>query len=227
MMSSAIPARLQFQCGHAAIVTLPRIKGESTAQRNLRIAQEKSAALARQCDFCGPTVEVSVPMNGTHIAADMADILAAEAVAVVLPPEPTVVTADVAVEFEVEAFARADSSFQPEPLPADVLGEPAEMEALIEVDGLDLVEVLEVASELAAASEPVVSQPTHTNGNGVTHPKPTRRRQPAESAPVARARQFLVEYRVERVLQAADVRDALRQAVALGATEVRSITREH
>ncbi|HEX8969031.1 MAG TPA: hypothetical protein VF937_14190 [Chloroflexota bacterium] len=58
MMSSVIPARLQFQCGHSALVTLPRIKGETFTQRNERVAREKSAALSRRCDFCGPVLEV-------------------------------------------------------------------------------------------------------------------------------------------------------------------------
>src|ERR1051326_5466525 len=65
MMSSVIPARLQFQCGHAALVTLPRIKGETATQRNDRVAREKSAALARQCDFCAPAV-VEFAVNGNH-----------------------------------------------------------------------------------------------------------------------------------------------------------------
>src|ERR1700687_3656178 len=54
MMSTVIPARLEFQCGHAALVSLPRVKGESFAQRTDRIAREKSAAQARACDFCPP-----------------------------------------------------------------------------------------------------------------------------------------------------------------------------
>ena len=41
MMPSVIPARLQFQCGHAALVTLPRVKGETATQRNDRVAREK------------------------------------------------------------------------------------------------------------------------------------------------------------------------------------------
>src|SRR6266567_971107 len=76
MMSSVIPARLEYQCGHAALVSLPRIKGESSAQRNDRVAREKSAARTRACDFCGPNVEV---------------LVAALPVAVVEPPPPVVV----------------------------------------------------------------------------------------------------------------------------------------
>src|SRR5438105_5247505 len=60
MTSSVIPARLEFQCGHAALVSLPRIKGESSAQRNERITREKAAAQGRSCDFCGPDVAIVV-----------------------------------------------------------------------------------------------------------------------------------------------------------------------
>src|SRR3981081_4238643 len=60
MMSSVIPARLVFQCGHAALVSLPRIKGETNAQRAERVAREKSAAQTRACDFCAQRLEVVV-----------------------------------------------------------------------------------------------------------------------------------------------------------------------
>src|SRR5882762_6354086 len=60
MMSSVIPARLVFQCGHAALVSLPRIKGETNAQRADRVAREKSAAQTRACDFCAQRLEVVV-----------------------------------------------------------------------------------------------------------------------------------------------------------------------
>ena len=38
---------------------------------------------------------------------------------------------------------------------------------------------------------------------------------------------FLVEFEVQTVLRATDVRDALRRAQALGAVEVLAITQEH
>jgi hypothetical protein len=60
MMSSVIPARLVFQCGHAALVSLPRIKGETNAQRADRVTREKSAAQTRACDFCAQRLEVVV-----------------------------------------------------------------------------------------------------------------------------------------------------------------------
>ena len=60
MMSSVIPARLVFLCGHAALVSLPRIKGETSSQRADRVAREKSAAHTRACDFCAQRLEVVV-----------------------------------------------------------------------------------------------------------------------------------------------------------------------
>ena len=69
MMSSAIPARLEYQCGHAALVSLPRIKGETSAQRTRRVALEKSAALVRQCDFCAPVVEIAQTVVPQPVAA--------------------------------------------------------------------------------------------------------------------------------------------------------------
>ena len=92
MTSSVIPARLEFQCGHAALVSLPRIKGESSAQRNERITREKEAAQARSCDFCGPDVAIVVqapePERVVAVVESAAEVLAdleavAEAVAAV------------------------------------------------------------------------------------------------------------------------------------------------
>ena len=74
MMTTAIPARLEFQCGHAALVSLPRIKGETSAQRQERIAGEKAQAQMRQCDFCSPTLVVDAsaaqPTHATNGGSD-------------------------------------------------------------------------------------------------------------------------------------------------------------
>jgi hypothetical protein len=174
MMSSVIPARLVYQCGHAALVTLPRVKGETSAQRNERVAREKSAALLRQCDFCAPTVEVATAPNGTHTAT----------VAEVVEAEPIVVS---------------------EPV--------APVEALIET----VVEVPTLPPEEA---------PTPVNGTVRARPARRRRTRSVEPETVDRAHRFRVEYRVERVLHASDIRDALRQATTLSGGEVLSITRE-
>jgi hypothetical protein len=182
MMSSAIPARLQFQCGHAALVTLPRIKGETAAQRNARVAREKSAALARPCDFCAPAAP-EVAVNG------------------LLAPDGELVVEPVA------------DGVAPQPVAAEVVDNP----------------VIQEGAQPTAPSKPQPAQPT-PRVRTARAAKPGRTRQLARAEPpadqVARGRRFLVEYQVERVLRAMDIRDALRQAAAFGASEVVAITRE-
>jgi hypothetical protein len=198
-MSSVIPARLQFQCGHAALVTLPRIKGETATQRNDRIAREKSAALARQCDFCAPAL--SVASNGNGHAPESA----------LYQPEPEIIPT--AAEPDVDMVAIAEVVV-PDIVVADeepVVEEPAPVES---ASAAEVVETaLPVAEEEAAPS-----------------PAPRRRATPTTRKPraeeVARGRRFLVEYRVERVLHAVDIHDALRQAANFGATRLTAITRE-
>lgn len=197
-MSSVIPARLQFLCGHAALVTLPRLKGESSAQRNERVAREKSAALARQCDFCGPTVQVAVAtpevVNGNRMLT--AELTAPEVETVVVEPvaeeEPIIVVVDEPVVFVEE--------------------EPVE----------SITEVI---------PQPIEAQPEPVHTNGKTHVRPVRPRRAANvereiATTESTRRQFVVEYRVERLLTAASIRDALRQAEALGAVDVLAATRE-
>jgi hypothetical protein len=190
MMSSVIPARLMYQCGHAALVTLPRVKGETSAQRNERVAREKSAALVRQCDFCAPVVEVATASNGTHVAT-MADVVEAEPVVVSEPVAPLEMPAEAPVEVSVETA----------------------------------VEVPTLPSEEAPAAV-----------NGTVQAKPVRRRRARSVQPervgavrperISAVQRFRVEYRVERVLRASDIRDALRRASALSGGEVLSITRD-
>jgi hypothetical protein len=196
MMSSVIPARLTFQCGHAALVTLPRVKGESASQRNERVAFEKSAALLRQCDFCEPTVEVAAPMLLTEVIAShatTADVIAAEPV-VQAEPEPELVVAVVTPPDLVET----EPELEPEPV--------------LEV----IVSALEPEPTVALAPE---EPKVNGHVNGVVKRMPTRRRQPNR-------KNFVVEYRAERVLKAANIHDALRVAAALGAADIVSITRE-
>jgi hypothetical protein len=239
MMSSVIPARLQFQCGHAALVTLPRVKGESAAQRNDRVAREKTAALGRQCDFCAPSVAVLdtqlAAVNGNYGGeADMPTPTAN--LTVLIPdesdtpsePEPTSSEADA----EPVVASAEPVVLEPEPREPEV-PEEVVVEAIIE----SRVEE-EEAEEEAPAPAP---EPKRARG-------PRARRQPAPAAPPAaparRARRaparratrrpapavstqrFLVEYQVERVIRAATLQDALRQVNALGASDVLGITRE-
>jgi len=60
--SASIASYLQYACGHGAMVTLPRIKGESPRVREQRIALEKVSASQRPCDFCGPARAVAAPL---------------------------------------------------------------------------------------------------------------------------------------------------------------------
>src|SRR5438270_6583424 len=173
MMSSIIPARLEYQCGHAALVSLPRIKGETSAQRTQRVALEKSAALARQCDFCAPVVEVIQPVV----------------------PEPIAAAGDIPVATFVLETA---------------------------VDGMD--------GQQVNGTEPVIAAPEQAEPATATGPRVKLRATRTARARTRDAtrdrRQFLVQYRVERLVQAVDVRDALRQAASLGATDVLEIARQ-
>jgi hypothetical protein len=173
MMSSVIPARLEYQCGHAALVSLPRIKGETSAQRTQRVALEKSAALARQCDFCAPVVEVIQPVV----------------------PEPVAAAVDIPVAMLVLEAA---------------------------VDGMD--------GQQVNGTEPVIAAPERVEPASTTGPRVKLRATRTARARTRDAtrdrRQFLVQYRVERLIQAVDVRDALRQAASLGATDVLEIARQ-
>jgi hypothetical protein len=196
MMSSVVPARLQFQCGHAALVTLPRVKGETAAQRNARVAREKSAALARPCDFCAPATPEVVVVNGQ---------LAADGEAVVEP-----VAVDHVAPQAVETTEAAEAVETAEAVEAEVVEHP----------------VVQEGAQPTAPGEPQPALQAKT----ARAAKPGRKRQTPRAEPpsdaVARGRRFLVEYQVERVLQAVDIRDALRQAAAFGAAEVVAITRE-
>jgi hypothetical protein len=169
MMSTAITARLEFQCGHAALVSLPRIKGETSAQRNARIAQEKTAARARPCDFCAPELEVHVePIAAPPVALPAASVEPS-------PPLPFAGLTNAAENVP-------DAVVQPPPL-----------------------------NGTAAAM-----RPARQRRSGA--PRPRR-----ASAPLLR---FTVHYRVDGVLNATDIHDALRQAESLGATELFLIARD-
>jgi transposase-like protein len=75
--SASIASYLQYACGHGAMVTLPRIKGESPRVREQRVALEKVSASQRPCDFCGPARAVATPLlapappEGEPSAADL------------------------------------------------------------------------------------------------------------------------------------------------------------
>jgi len=164
-MPSVIPARLQFQCGHAALVTLPRVKGESATQRNDRVAREKSSALARQCDFCAPSVAVAEPqlavMNGNHVEIAQRDMVEPTAVAdlavvVTNESEPTLETE--VTPFEEDAESAPNPVEPMAPVIVEIEPEPAEAEVPDEVIVEAVIallpdEVGEEAREEAAPAE--------------------------------------------------------------------------
>jgi hypothetical protein len=199
MMSSVIHARLEYQCGHAALVSLPRIKGEIAAQRNARVAREKSAALERQCDFCGPLVVELVSAATPELAPVVADLPLA-----------------VAVDSVADAFDghELDGS--------EVGGGPLEVVEVLEpVELVEVLEPVEVAELIEVPGAPPLAEAIGGRRPGVR--RAARTQAPRRAADL---RRFLVEYRVDRIIRAADVRDALRQAASLGATEVLEIARQ-
>ena len=234
MMSSVIPARLQFQCGHAALVTLPRVKGESSAQRNARIAREKSAALSRQCDFCGPAVQVALSapdeMNGSHMLA--AELTAPEVEAVVVEPvavveEPIIMVEEPGVMLE-EPIVVFEEPAEIVEEPVVTFEEPVTLveEPVIIVEEEPVVVIAEILPERVRARR----ETARTNGKVVVKPARQRRaalaKREVDTSGSVQRRHFVVEYRTERVLNAADIHDALRQAAALGAINVLAATRE-
>jgi len=207
MMSSVIPARLEYQCGHAALVSLPRIKGESSAQRNERVAREKSAAHTRACDFCGPNVEVVVAV--------------APPVAVVEPPPPAVVVPVVEEPVVVPVAVT--------PAPAvngHVVAEPVVAQ---EPTPIAPVKPRVTRRPRIVAVKPIAApEPTPLAVVVAIQPRPVSRRKPRQARGVAAAalQRYTIAYQVERVLTAADIRDALRQVTSLGASRVIAITRQ-
>lgn len=216
MMSSVIPARLVFQCGHAALVSLPRIKGESSPQRADRVAREKSAAQIRACDFCAQRLEVVVQQ--TAPAPLPAPVMAPA------PPATPVLT--------------------PAPTPAVPRIEPVRAVAPAVVNGSQPVKVTAPAEVVVATPprrsprrEPVankrvtpvpvpVPQPVSVSQSKIGQPGRTRTRvtRSARNGRVANGTRFTVHFQVETVLRAADIRDALHQAQSLGAVEVLAVS---
>jgi hypothetical protein len=230
MTSSVIPARLEFQCGHAALVSLPRIKGESSAQRNERVAREKVAAQARACDFCGPDVAIVVqaaapePVLDEAVADVAADALTdLEAVAevaalVAVAEEQTVAT----VEEEPVA------SVAEEPV-AVVVEEPVVVvvEAPLAVVAEEPVAVVVEEPVVVAMEAPVAvvaEEPVAVVESPTAATRAARRTRTARSV-AGELRTYTVQYRVERLIAASDVGDALRRVTELGATDVLEISR--
>jgi len=211
MMSSVIPARLEFQCGHAALVSLPRVKGESSAERNDRIAREKSAAQSRSCDFCPPMAVVEVTEAVVVVAAQPA------------PPAPPVeLPVRVVVAAPVPVVA-APVPVVAAPVPVVVPAEPA-LVALPEPAVVAApVPVVVVPAEPAVVARPVPAVVAARTAPPV--PTTTRVGRPRRTpVPAATTYRFVVRFHAEAVFAATDIRDALRQAESLGATELLAVT---
>jgi hypothetical protein len=223
MMSSVIPARLEFQCGHAALVSLPRVKGESSAQRTDRIAREKSAAQARSCDFCPPPLTVVE-------TAQAVVVVAVEPAPPVALPVPPVVLPVRAVSLPVRAVSLpvrpVSLPVRPVSLPVPPVGLPAPPVALPVAPA--------AAQHAAPVGLPVPTVASRPDAPTTAVKRVGRPRQ--KSAPAAQPAprngratttyRFLVRYRTETVVEAIDIRDALRQVELLGATEVLALTRK-
>ena len=215
MMSSVIPARLVFQCGHAALVSLPRIKGETNAQRADRVTREKSSAHTRACDFCAQRLEVVVQQAAPVLAPA---VVSAPTLPVVTAPTPVEVSAPPPVEASAPPPAEASAPPPVEPPaptaaaptpPRRPVGRPRKVIAPV-TPPVTNGKVAGHAKAAPAAKAKVVAKSVIPNGRG---PKGGVR--------------YMVEFEVETVLRATDVHDALRRAQALGAVEVLAITQEH
>jgi hypothetical protein len=197
MMSSVIPARLVFQCGHAALVSLPRIKGETSTQRAERVAREKSDAQTRACDFCAQRLEVVVQ------AAPAAPLPVAP------PPVAPAATAPTPVAPPPGPVATAIVPEPPEPVapppPTPPIAAPVHVPVI---------------------AVPVAKRPLAAVAKKPKNGKVVRAVVVAQNGKVARGTRFTVQFQAQAVVRAADVRDALRQAQSLGAIEVLAINRE-
>jgi hypothetical protein len=75
---SIVHVRFEYACGHAALVSLPRIKAESPARRKERVSHEKAAAGQRSCDFCPPVAPPIIEahdMDGVDRVAELPDVM--------------------------------------------------------------------------------------------------------------------------------------------------------
>jgi hypothetical protein len=244
MALSVIPARLEFACGHASLVSLPAFRGEGSRLRSQRIEAEKTAAALRPCDFCPPAAavvdsmaeEVAHSTNGFATAGNTAP--AAE-----LQPA-TALASDIEDSLAAPALVAAPAPLDvPEPVAApdavDV-AEPADVPQAVDVPGPVDVPEQEELPQAVELPEAVAAPARMTRAPRARPVARVRRRVPAaEPTPVmskpapARARTarpsretlvaFRVRYERELVLEAADLRAALAQAEALGALEVTRI----
>jgi hypothetical protein len=256
LISQSIPARLEFACGHAALVSLPRLKGESTTARNERIRNEKLAAQARACDFCGP-IPVAEATNGTH----------SNGVSTNHVSTPEEVLMDNASDSTSTVSRRSGSGRGVFPPPRKLSDEQERELARLYSEtrtptseiartfGISETSVARVAqrhgatlrrrgrvpgsgagssSNNGATTAPAASSGTTraSSSTSTTRATPSTRggrrasATRAPSTPSAPRQRFRISFRGERVVEAADMRAAIAQVEAEGATEISSISVE-
>ena len=198
---SVVPARLEYACGHAALVTLPSVKGERAQDRAARIQSEKAAALQRSCDFCETVVVEVAEVN--HV------------------PEPIAPVAEVVVETAAEPLPQAESpAAAPEPAPVPELAPapaPVRKRAPAPVRKRAPAPVPVLAPAAAPAPLPRAVR------------VPARRRvTPVHNGSAGAAgatKEFRISYISELVVEADNIGAAIHKAEVLGAREIRSIAR--
>jgi transposase-like protein len=259
LISQSIPARLEFACGHAALVSLPRLKGESATARNERIRGEKLAAQARACDFCGP-VTVAEATNGAH----------SNGVSTNHVSTPEEVLMDNASDSTSTVSRRSGSARGVFPPPRKLSDEQERELARLYSEtrtptseiartfGISETSVARVAqrhgatlrrrgrvpgsgaastsgSSNGATSAPAASSGTTraSSASPATRATPSTRGRRARTTRAASAstssaprQRFRISFRGERVVEATDMRAAIAQVEAEGATEISSISVE-
>jgi hypothetical protein len=221
MKSSVLPARLQFQCGHAALVTLPRVKGETATQRTDRVAREKVAALLRQCDFCAPSVAVLESQHVAVAAAIESEAPATLSELIETQLELADLAANILAEVASDVASEEVASVTSEIGVAGIV-QPEEREELEQ-------EVEVVAVEPKAPRTPRARRQRRTTTVARPAPVATRAQTVAPvsaAAPVASPRRYAVRIQAQLVIRASTIQDALRQAATMGATDVLAITRQ-
>ncbi|MBV9547235.1 MAG: hypothetical protein JOY61_22930 [Chloroflexi bacterium] len=212
-MLSGVPARLEYACGHHALVSLQAVKGEGGQQRRRRIELEKAAALERPCDFCGPVLvlEESVEANGTmtEIATPADTIAAVEAIVEELSQTQSEsvedMSAEDAVAVEILASVEEDNDPMEELLAAAVVAEAVD----------ETIAVFEAQPTPETPARRRAARPK------AARPKATRRRT-AKPAPSAR---FRVDFVGEREVDADSIQAAVARAEAMGLHEIIAVTR--
>ncbi len=258
LISQSIPARLEFACGHAALVSLPRLKGESATARNERIRGEKLAAQARACDFCGP-VPVAEATNGTH----------SNGVSTNHVSTPEEVLMDNASDSTSTVARRSGSTRGVFPPPRKLSDEQERELARLYSEtrtptseiartfGISETSVARVAQRHGAtlrrrgrvpgsggatgsSSNGATSAPAASSGSSRASSSSTSTRATpstrgrragasttrAASTSSATRQRFRISFRGERVVEATDMRAAIAQVEAEGATEISSISVE-